>query len=111
MIGAGLAGGIGIVGAVGRFLAEAPRRAQRAEDLVGRDVVEAKARLGLAGEILPVAARRFQQVEGADEIGVDERVGPVDRAVDMRLGGQISATSRLYRSASANAPKGGFEPA
>ena len=33
--------------------------------------------------------RRLEQHEGADDIGLDERLGAVDRAVDMALGGEV----------------------
>ncbi len=57
--------------------------------------MEAEARLGVAGEVIPMGARRLEQGEGADEVTVDEIIGAVDGAVDMRLGG----------------PSGGFDPA
>ena len=40
-------------------------------------------------ELLPVAARRFEQAIGADDVGFDERARPVDRPVDMALRGQM----------------------
>ena len=52
-------------------------------------------------------ARRLQQREGADDIGVNEGCGPVDRAVDMDFGrkmqhriGLMSAKTRSSAAAS-----------
>ena len=62
---------------------------ERAVDLVGRDMEEAKRVFGGRLERAPVAARGLEQSEGAHHIGLDEGIGPVDRAVDMALGGKV----------------------
>jgi hypothetical protein len=64
-------------------------RAEAAEDLVGRDVDEAKARRALGRQARPIAADRFEQAIAADDIGVDERGRVEDRAVDVRLGREM----------------------
>ena len=89
MVARRLAGRIGRVGAVGGGFGEEAVVAQRAEHLVGGDVVEAEALLALRRQGRPIAARRFQQAEGADHVGLDELARPVDGAVDMGLGGQM----------------------
>ena len=81
----GLAGRVRRVRRVGRGLGEEAGRAQAAIDFVGGDVVEAVA--GARG--LPRRAAGFQQVEGADDIGVHEIAGAGDRAVHVRLGRQV----------------------
>ena len=37
----------------------------------------------------PVSERRLKQREGADEVGLDERIRAVDRAIDMAFGGKV----------------------
>jgi hypothetical protein len=87
VIGGRLGGRIGAAGIVGRGLAELARGTQGAEDLVGRDVVEAEAlRLALPQ---PVAPRRLQQIEGAHDIRLNEIPRPVDRAVDVAFGREV----------------------
>jgi len=61
-----------------------------AVDLVGRDVQEAKSRLARILQRAPVLERAGQQVVRADDVGVDERLRPEDRAIDVRLGGEIN---------------------
>ena len=39
------------------------------------------------------AARRLQQLEGSGDVGDEERAGPVDRAVDVRLGREVDDPS------------------
>ena len=51
--------------------------------------MEAKAGLGFLLEHRPVGARGFEQSVGAVDVGRDEVAGAVDRAVDMRFGGQM----------------------
>jgi len=51
--------------------------------------MEAKARLAGALERAPVTARGFEQGEGADEVGLDEVGRAIDRAIDVRFGGEM----------------------
>ena len=46
-------------------------------------------------ERAPMGQRGFEQRVGADQIGVDEGRGTVDRAVDMALGGEVQHGVRL----------------
>jgi hypothetical protein len=57
-------------------------------------MVEAECRPGVALQRGPVGARRFQQREGALDVGLDEGAGPVDAAVDMALGGEVHEGAR-----------------
>ena len=41
----------------------------------------------------PDLSRRLEQLVGADDVGLDEGVGPVDRAVDVRLRGEVDEQS------------------
>ena len=42
-----------------------------------------------------MGAYGFEQLEGADDVGLDEFAGAVDRAVDVRFGGEIDDGARL----------------
>ncbi len=44
---------------------------------------------GPFGETSPVVPGRFKEGVGSNDVGPDERCGPVDRAVDVRLGGKV----------------------
>ncbi len=88
MIGAGLGGGVGRVGGVGRGFSK--RRIvvlERAVNLIGRDVMEAAAIRRLP--VQPSGAGGFQQREGADQIGLHEGRRPGDGAVHMAFGGEV----------------------
>ena len=78
---AGLGGGVGAAGLVGRGLGEAGRvvELQVAVDLVGGDVVQPGARL----------ADRLQDRERADQVGLHERRRVVQRVVVVGLGGEV----------------------
>ena len=70
--------------------------AERAEHLVGGDVVEAERRArGASGSGELVLARGLQQGEGADDVGLHERRRAVDRAVDVAFGRQMHHRVRL----------------
>ena len=84
-----LAGGIGRVGRIGRRLREHALAAERAEHLVGRDMQKAESRALLGRQPSPIAQRLLQQREGADNVGLDEFAGSVDRAIDMALRRQV----------------------
>ena len=74
---------------VGRRLREQALRPERAVDLVGGDVQETKRRLRLGFEPRPVRARRFEQREGADDVGLHEVARARDRPVDVALGREV----------------------
>src|SRR5665213_2468195 len=67
---------------------------QRAIDLVRRYVQEAKpvARSGVFAA--PPFLDGIDQREGGDDVGVDERRRAMDRAIDMRLGGEVDDRAR-----------------
>ena len=48
-----------------------------------------------AGQAAPVGARRFQQREGAFDVGANEFAGAMDGAIDVRLGGKMDDGARL----------------
>ncbi len=89
-----LRGRVGRVGGVGRRLREEPLGAERAVDLVGRDVEEAERlaqRFGRLGEVRP---RAFEQLEGADDVGLEKGPRTVDRAVDVGLRREVEHRRR-----------------
>src|SRR5262249_46384099 len=64
---------------------ETPRCAETAEHFVGRYVQESE-RIAAFHAVL---ARRLEQMESADDVRLHERARPVDRAIDVRLGGEV----------------------
>jgi len=46
-------------------------------------------------QVVPVAAYYFEQMEGADDVGLDEVFRAVDGAVDVALGGEVDDGARL----------------
>ena len=90
MVAGGLAGAVGAVGLVTVLLGKGRGiRCQGAVDLVGGDVQEAEGLLGLALQAVVVGAGAFQQVKGADDIGLDKVFRAVDGAVHMAFGGKV----------------------
>ncbi|MNF00178.1 hypothetical protein D3C80_1989700 [compost metagenome] len=88
VIGRGLAGRVGRAGRIGRgFGEEVIHAVQVAVHLVGGNVMEAEGRLALGLQRHPIGADAFQQAVGADNVGLDEVGGAVDRAVHMGFGG------------------------
>ena|SRR5215204_1706895 len=72
--------------------------AERAEHLVGGDVVKPESILVDALQPTPVLERRLQQREGADDVGAHERRRAVDRTVDVALGGEMDDDVRREAS-------------
>ena len=68
---------------------------QAAVDLVGAHVVETKSGLVAISQALPISTSRFEQNEGALDIGFDEGTGPVDAAIHMAFGGEMHNGARL----------------
>ena len=98
MIGRRLARRVRRVRRVRRLLAELPVGAERAVDLVGRDVQEAERRRAPRRRApRSERPRRLEQHERADDVGVDERPRAVDRPIDVRLGGQVQDRRRPVR--------------
>ncbi len=90
VIARGLRGGVGAVRREGRGLGKCGIvRPERAVNLVGRDMQKTKPSAAFVGERFPIMARGIQQAQRAGDIRLHERFGRVDRAVHMRLGGEI----------------------
>ena len=90
VIGRRLARRVRRVRRVRRLLAEQAVGAERAVHLVGRHVQEAERCARSAPTASPTnCARRLEQHERADDVGVDERPRAVDRPIDVRLGRQV----------------------
>ena len=88
MVGRRLGGRIGRARIVAGLFGEISFVRQRAIDLVGRDMQEPKV-FGARAELAPMRKRGLEQDIGADDIGVDEFGGPVDRSVDVTFGRQM----------------------
>ncbi len=58
---------------------------------------KAKALFFSRRQLAPIGAHLFQQVEGSQHIGLDKRIGPVDGAVNMRLGRKVDDGAWLVR--------------
>jgi len=59
---------------------------------------EAEGRFLLSRQLVPVTTHGFEQVEGADHIGLDKLARTMDRAIDMRLGRKVDHRTRLVLS-------------
>ena len=46
-------------------------------------------------QIVPVTAHRFEQVEGADDVGLNEFARAMDRTIDMALGREVDHGTRF----------------
>ncbi len=62
---------------------------ERSVNFIGRNVQEAESVLLGFRQLAPVIPYTFEQVEGADDVGLDEVARPVDGAIDMALGGEV----------------------
>src|SRR5580698_2353422 len=89
MVGPGLGSRIGGVWRIGRVFMEEPVRPERAENFVGRNMVEAEIVLNRALQALPIFVGGVKQDVSADDIGLNEGAGTLDRTVDMALGGKV----------------------
>ena len=99
MVGAGLAGRIRAVRRERRFFGEGGVvLAERAVNLIVGNVQEAEHGLVGIAHPIPVTAHFFQQMEGADDVGLDEVFRAVDGAIDMRFGSEIDDRARLLFS-------------
>jgi hypothetical protein len=58
-------------------------------------MMEAERRAPRLGKLLPVLGRGAQQPVGPDDVGLDEGVRAVDRAVDMALGREMGDDVRI----------------
>ena len=95
VVAGGFAGRVRAVGLVGMGFGESGCVGlQAAVDLVGADMVEAKARLGIGLQAAPVGPGGLEQRERALDVGLHEGARPADAAVDMALGGKVQTSAR-----------------
>ena len=95
MVAGGLAGGVRAVRFVAMGFAE--RRIvlrKRAVHFVGGDMQKAESGFFRIRQTRPVAAHRFEQIEGADDVGLDEIAGTVDGAIHMALRREVDYRAR-----------------
>ena len=88
MVGCRLGGRIRRARIVARLLGEISVVCQRAINLVGRDMKEPEISCART-KFAPMRERGLEQDIGADDIGVDEFGGTVDRSVDMAFRRQM----------------------
>ena len=90
VVAGGFAGAVGTVGFVGVLLGKGRCiRRQAAIDLVGRNVQKTKCGFVRITQAVVVGAGRFQQIEGANDIGLDEIFRAVDGTIHMAFGREI----------------------
>jgi len=73
----------------GRLVEGLIRRAERTEDLIGRNMDETESIPREAGKSPPISERGLQELEGPGNVSSDEFARPVDRTIHMRLGGKM----------------------
>jgi hypothetical protein len=56
---------------------------------------KAEGRLGVTWKAIPVAAYRLKQMEGADDVGLDEVARAVNGAVDVAFSGEVDEGAGL----------------
>ncbi|MNI65255.1 hypothetical protein D3C73_1207500 [compost metagenome] len=106
MIGTGFARGIRAARSICRRFGEQvdfrsldiSRMRQVSINLIRGNVMKAECPAALVVQILPIAARRLQQLIGADDIRFNERRRAVDGAVDVAFGRQMHDSVRLMES-------------
>jgi len=99
VIGRGLAGAVRAVGLVRVLFGK--RRifgAQRAIDFVGGNMQKTEVAARGFFKRAPIGTHRFEQVEGAHDVRLDEIAGAMDGAIHMGLGGEIQHGTRLFFS-------------
>ena len=90
VVAGGLAGRVGAVGLEAvRFGEGRCVGCQAAVDLVGAHVQEAERGLLVSRKRRPMRTHRFEQAEGADDVGLNEVFGAMNGAVHMALGGEV----------------------
>jgi hypothetical protein len=92
---AGLGRRIGRARAIRARLGEGAFTAERAEHLIGRYVQETELACLRRVELVQILLRDHQQCRRANQVGRDEIGWSVDRAIDMRLGGEVHHGARL----------------
>jgi hypothetical protein len=99
---------IGAVGRIGRGFRE--RRIiflQGAVHLVGGHVQESKCGSVIRCKALPVVAHLLEQVEGADQVGLDEIIRRRNGSIHMALGGKVDDRPRMKLDPAALQPAAG----
>src|SRR6185437_17054560 len=86
------------VWAIGRVLGPLGKgriiRPQRSVDLVGGDVQKTKCRFLFRGQSRPVSPRLFQQTERSIYVGANKIVRPMNRPINVALGGKMNNRAR-----------------
>ena len=96
VVAGGLAGGIGTVRLVGvRFAERRVVQRERAVYLIGGYMQEAEGFFRFLIEPSEVGTDGFEKVECADDVCLNELARAVNRAVHMRLGGEVHDSTRL----------------
>lgn len=95
MVRGGFGGRVGRVGGVGGLFGKEALGTEGAVDLVGRDVEKAEGPGLSFGQLFPVAPRRLEEAESADDVGLDEGLGTVDGAINVTFGGEVHDGLRM----------------
>ena len=96
VVAGGFAGGIGAIGLVSvGFLESRVLGRERTIDLVGGHMQKAKCRLIVFAKAPPVSACGLKKMESSNNVGLDKLSGAMNRAVHMRLGGEVHNSARL----------------
>src|SRR5947209_7486847 len=81
--------GIGRIRTVGGLFREKTFGTERAEDFIRGHVMEAEALALFAFQRPPMRKRCLQQRECTNDVGLEKLAGAINRAVYMRLGGEM----------------------
>ena len=96
MVTGGFAGAVGAVGFVlvgfreGRIFFR-----ERAIDFVSRHMEEAEGSLLGIWQVIPVTTHGFEEVKGADDVGLNELARAMNRTIDMALGSKVDNGARF----------------
>ena len=96
VIAGGLAGAVGAI----RFVLVGFRErwiffTQRTIDFVSRYMQKAESSLLIFWQVVPVTAYGFEQVKGADDVGLNEFTRTMNGAIHMALGGEVDDSTGL----------------
>ena len=90
VVAGGFGGGVGAVRCEGGGLRKGGVvRSESSVNFISRDMEETERGAAVVGEGFPIMARGIQETQRAGDIRLHERLGRVDRAIHMRLGGEI----------------------
>lgn len=68
---------------------------QRTIDFVGGNMQEAEGSLLSFWQVVPVTTHRFEQVKGADDVGLDKFTRAMDGAIDVAFSGEVDDGTRF----------------